>query len=75
MKIKKKLPTSIVCVKSLWLYIKGLLASVETHLKSKYFEKFLCPLAGVRWLLALADAAEARKRELKNQFVRYGRDS
>lgn len=49
--------------------------SVEAHLKSKYFEKFLCSLASVRRLLALTDAAEACKRELKNQFVRHGRDS
>lgn len=49
--------------------------SVEAHLKSKYFEKFLCSFASVRRLLALTDAAEACKRELKNQFVRHGRDS
>lgn len=45
---------------------------VETHLKSMYFKKNRGHLASVRYCFAFRDAANARKRELKRQFARYG---
>ena len=68
---KTKLPINNKCVNAVCQYVRA--ASVEAHLK--YFKKWQCLLASVRWSLALKDEAEARQRELKRQFARYSRVS
>ena len=60
-------------INALWQYIK--ITGVETHLKSMCLKKVKCPLSSVLYCFAFRDAANARKRELNRQFVRYGRVS